>query len=145
MPRRGVMFWPVGTGDSTTIVVDDDHVVQVDLHDMAKADDEGAVVTPVVDVLAACLPKRDGKPYLSVFALTHADLDHCCGFADLLEAVTIGELWATPRLWREYQDSETVICEDARAFQKEAERRVAATRTAVGRGEKPASGDRILV
>ena len=39
MPRRGVMFWPVGTGDSTTIVIDDEHVVQVDLHDMAKADD----------------------------------------------------------------------------------------------------------
>jgi hypothetical protein len=139
------MFWPVGTGDSTTIVVDDDHVVQVDLHDMAKADDAGAVVTPVVDVLAACLPKRGGKPYLSVFVLTHADLDHCCGFADLLEAVTIGELWATPRLWREYQDSETVICEDARSFQKEAERRVKATRAAVARGERPASGDRILV
>jgi hypothetical protein len=139
------MFWPVGTGDSTTVVVDDNHVVQVDLHDMAKADDAGAVVTPVVDVLAACLPKREGKPYLAVFVLTHADLDHCCGFADLLEAVTIGELWATPRLWREYQDSETVICEDARAFQKEAERRVKATRAAVARGERPASGDRILV
>jgi hypothetical protein len=139
------MFWPVGTGDSTTIVVDDGHVVQVDLHDMAKADDAGAVVMPVVDVLAACLPKRGGKPYLSVFVLTHADLDHCCGFADLLEAVTIGELWATPRLWREYQDSDAVICEDARAFQKEAERRVKATRAAVARGERPASGDRILV
>ena len=60
-------------GDSTTIVVDDDHVIQVDLHDMAQADLDGAVVTPVVDELAACLPKRDGRPYLSVFALTHAD------------------------------------------------------------------------
>lgn len=145
MPGRGIMFWPVGTGDSTTIVVDDNHVMQVDLHDMAKADEAGAVVVPVVDVLAEWLPKRDGKPYLAVFALTHADLDHCCGFADLLAAVTIGELWATPRLWREYQDSDAVICDDARAFQKEAERRVEATRAAVARGERPVSGDRILV
>ena len=91
----------------------------------------GAVVTPVVDELAACLPKRGGRPYLSVFALTHADQDHCRGFADLLEAVTIGELWATPRLWREYQDADAVICDDARAFQEEAERRVRATRAAV--------------
>jgi hypothetical protein len=144
-PRRGIMFWPVGTGDSTTIVVDDDHVVQVDLHDMAQADLDGAVVTPVVDELAACLPKRDGRPYLAVFALTHADQDHCRGFADLLEAVTIGELWATPRLWREYEDTDTVICDDARAFQEEAERRVRATRAAAGRGEQPQSGDRILV
>jgi beta-lactamase superfamily II metal-dependent hydrolase len=144
-PRRGIMFWPVGTGDSTTIVVDDDHVVQVDLHDMAQADLDGALVTPVVDELAACLPKRNGRPYLAVFVLTHADQDHCRGFADLLEAVTIGELWATPRLWREYQDAETVICDDARAFQEEAERRVRATRVATDRGEKPRSGDRILV
>lgn len=145
MPRRGVMFWPVGTGDSTTIVVDDRHVVQVDLRDMAKADGADSVAAPVVDVLAACLPKRDGKPYLSAFVLTHADLDHCCGFADLLKAVTIGELWATPRLWREYQDSDVVICEDAHAFQREADRRVKATLDAVARGERPASGDRLLV
>jgi len=144
-PLRGIMFWPVGTGDSTTIVVDEDHVIQVDLHDMAQADRDGAVVMPVVDELAACLPKRDGRPYLAVFALTHADQDHCRGFADLLEAVTIGELWATPRLWREYEDSDVVICADAQAFQEEAERRVRATRAAAGRGERPTSGDRILV
>ena len=144
-PRRGIMFWPVGTGDSTTIVVDDDHVVQVDLHDMAQADLDQAIVTPVVDELAACLPQRNGRPYLAVFVLTHADQDHCRGFADLLKAVTIGELWATPRLWREYQDADAVICDDARAFQEEAERRVLATRAAAARGEKPESGDRILV
>ena len=144
-PQRGIMFWPVGTGDSTTIVVDEDHVIQVDLHDMAQADLDGAVVMPVVDELAACLPKRDGRPYLAVFVLTHADQDHCRGFADLLKAVTIGELWATPRLWREYEDADAVICADARAFQEEAERRVRATRAAVSRGERPASGDRILV
>ena len=145
MPGRGIMFWPVGTGDSTTIVVDRDHVVQVDLHDMAQADRDDAVVMPVVDVLAACLPERDGRPYLAVFVLTHADQDHCRGFADLLKAVTIGELWATPRLWREYEDADGVICDDARAFQEEAERRVRATRAAAARGEQPASGDRILV
>jgi hypothetical protein len=145
MPERGILFWPVGTGDSTTIVIDDGHVVQVDLHDMALADADGAVVTPVVDVLAEHLPQRDKRPYLAVFALTHADQDHCRGFADLLEAVTIGELWATPRLWREYDDADAVICDDARAFQEEAERRVQATRAATARGEEPTSGDRILV
>jgi hypothetical protein len=76
------MFWPVGTGDSTTIAVDDRHIVQVDLRDMAQADLDGAVVSPVVDELAASLPKRKGRPYLAVFVLTHADQDHCCGFAD---------------------------------------------------------------
>lgn len=40
LPIRGAVFWPVGTGDSTTVVVDETVVLQVDLHDMAKADDE---------------------------------------------------------------------------------------------------------
>ena len=146
LPTRGAVFWPVGTGDSTTIVIDDDSVMQIDLHDMAKADDDGTPEVPVVDELVASLPLRDGKPYLAVFALTHADKDHCLGFADLLDKVTIGELWATPRLWREYNDgTEADLCEDARAFQEEAERRVEAVRTAVANSEEPASGDRIIV
>ncbi len=146
MPSRGAVFWPIGTGDSTTIVIDDDSVMQIDLHDMAKADADDTPEVPVVDELVACLPLRDGKPYLAVFALTHADKDHCLGFADLLAKVTIGELWATPRLWREYdEDGAPDICDDARAFQEEAERRVEAVRAAVDRGEEPASGDRIIV
>jgi beta-lactamase superfamily II metal-dependent hydrolase len=119
LPRQGLVFWPVGTGDSTTIVLDDEHVVQVDLHDMAMADGDGAVVAAVVDRLAEVLPQRDGRPYLAAFILTHADADHCLGFADLLDKVTIGELWATPRLWREYTENNLSLCEDAEAFHKE--------------------------
>lgn len=144
LPERGAVFWPVGTGDSTTLVIDEDVVMQIDLHDMAKADEDNTPEVPVVDELAASLPTVDGKPYLSVFALTHADKDHCLGFADLLSKVTIGELWATPRLWREYTDNPEGdgLCDDARAFQEEAERRVEATRKA---GGDPGSGNRIVV
>ena len=145
LPDQGLVFWPVGTGDSTTIVIDDQHVVQVDLHDMTMADDEDAVVAAVVDRLVDVLPKQDGKPYLAAFILTHADMDHSLGFADLLDKVTIGELWATPRLWREYTDSELPLCADAEAFHKDAKRRVAATEKAITAGQTPASGDRIRV
>lgn len=145
-PARGAVFWPIGTGDSTTIVIDDDTVMQIDLHDMAKADEDDTPEVPVVDELVACLPVRDGKPYLAVFALTHADKDHCLGFADLLDKVVIGEIWATPRLWREYeQGGEEELCADARAFQEEAERRVEQVRAAVDAGTEPASGDRLIV
>lgn len=144
-PKRGVVCWPVGTGDSTTIVVDDQIVMQVDIHDMDKADDDDTPEAAVVDRLAEVLPKVDGKPYLAVFVLTHADQDHCRGFADLLAKVRIGELWATPRLWREFEDPDAVICDDARAFQKEAERRVAVVKKAVADGVSVKSGDRILV
>ncbi|MGO9334451.1 MAG: hypothetical protein ACLQCU_10460 [Acidimicrobiales bacterium] len=145
LPDQGLVFWPVGTGDSTTIVIDDEHVVQVDLHDMATADDDGAIVVAVVDRLVEVLPERDGEPYLAAFILTHADMDHCLGFADLLDKVTIGELWATPRLWREYTENDVPLCPDAEAFHKEAKRRVAATERAIADGHVPASGDRIRV
>lgn len=145
LPEQGVVFWPVGTGDSTTIVLGD-LVVQVDLHDTKAADKEGAVVAAVVDRLEDTLPKPDGTtPYLAVFALTHADLDHCRGFGDLLDSsVMIGEIWATPRLWREIVD-ETNMCDDARLFHEEVERRVAATLSAVKNGTQPASGDRVRI
>ena len=74
LPERGVVFWPVGTGDSTTIVLGGDLVLQVDLRDMKQADEEGAVVAAVIDRLVDTLPRPDWldgeTPYLAVFALT---------------------------------------------------------------------------
>ncbi|WP_207576490.1 hypothetical protein, partial [Mycolicibacterium iranicum] len=129
LPARGAVFWPIGTGDSTTVVIDDQVVLQVDLHDMAKADDDANPEVAVVDRLVEALPRVNGDPYLAVFALTHADKDHCLGFADLLAEVQIGELWSTPRLWREFNDPDAPEpCEDAVAFREESERRIEATR-----------------
>ncbi|WP_404200204.1 ComEC/Rec2 family competence protein [Streptomyces tauricus] len=146
LPGQGVVFWPVGTGDSTTIVLGDNLVMQVDLRDMKAADEDGAVVAAVIDRLEETLPQPDGKtPYLAVFALTHADSDHCCGFGDLLESsILIGEIWATPRLWRELSEDKP-MCEDAQRFQDEVERRVDVTLKAVKDGKEPASGDRVRI
>lgn len=146
LPDRGMVFWPVGTGDSTTIVVDGRLVVQIDLRDMDSADEDDAVVAPVIDRLTETLPRlEDGTPYLAVFGLTHLDLDHCCGFGDLLDSdILIGELWATPRMWRETAEGEE-LCADADRFYKEAKRRVEATLKAVAAGHEPASGDRIRI
>jgi beta-lactamase superfamily II metal-dependent hydrolase len=146
LPARGAVFWPVGTGDSTTVVVDDGVVMQVDLHDLAKADSDENPEVAVVDRLVDALPIVDGEPYLATFVLTHADKDHCLGFADLLAKVRIGELWSTPRLWREYNDPEAPeLCADAIAFREESERRIEVTRAAVSVGGAPGSGDRIRV
>jgi hypothetical protein len=142
---RGFVFWPVGNGDSTTLVVDDQLVMQIDLHDMVSADDDGSVVAPVIDRLTDLLPEVNGKPYLAAFALTHGDQDHCGGFSRLLDGdIVVGELWATPRLWRELADREELVG-DAKRFHDEALRRVKATLRAVSLGKKPASGDRIRI
>lgn len=147
LPDQGVILWPVGTGDSTTVVVNDTHVLQVDLHDMAKADDSDSTVAAVTDRLAETLPKGpDDRPYLATFALTHADKDHILGFEDLLGKVHIGEIWATPRMWREYLDEGVDLpCPDAQAFHDECVRRVETTLEAAAEGREPESGDRILV
>jgi len=120
LPDQGFVFWPVGNGDSTTIAVDVSTVIQVDLHHTEKSDDENEDAVHIVDELVEILPQKNGNPYLSVFALTHPDKDHIQGFEELLEEVTIGEIWHTPRVFLEFQKD---LCEDAKAFKKEVERR----------------------
>lgn len=131
------IFWPVGCGDSTTIAISDTENLQIDLNDcaIAQADDNEKI--PLVDEFVAKLPKRNGKPYLSCFVLTHPDLDHCRGFKDLLKRVTIGEIWHTPRIFREYHQD---LCDDAVAFRKEAWRRAKAT---IDAGGDPGAGNRV--
>lgn len=139
-PGRGFIFWPVGSGDSTTIVVDADTFVQVDLRHVACVDEnDDDPRMAVVDKLEEILPKVDGKPYLSVFVLTHPDEDHCRGFSDLLDRVTIGELWHAPRVFREYPKD---LCADVKAFRHEAKRRVAKI---IANGGKATDGDRVRV
>lgn len=139
LPKCGLVFWPVGNGDSTTIVVDSETCLQVDLNHLEKSDDDDDASWAVVDELVERLPEVDGRPYLAAFALTHPDQDHCRGFAKLLEEVDIGELWFTPRVFREYNKD---LCDDAEDFKKEAERRVKETIKAEG---DPGAGNRVRV
>ncbi|MEM0925421.1 MAG: hypothetical protein AAGJ83_05235 [Planctomycetota bacterium] len=139
LPDKGFVFWPVGTGDSSTICVNDEVVMQIDLHHLDAADDDDDPRTPIVDRLVDLLPQKDDKPYLSVFVLTHPDLDHCKGFKDLWKKVTIGEIWFAPRIFRENASD---LCDDAKDFRKEAKRRVKVTREA---DDEVDAGDRVRV
>lgn len=113
--------------------------MQVDLHHMECANEEGDTHQPIIDRLIEFLPKRDGRPYLSVFVLTHPDLDHCQGFKHLIEEVTIGELWFTPRIFWEYKKD---FCEDAQVFRTEADRRVTKI---IADGGMAGPGDRVRI
>jgi beta-lactamase superfamily II metal-dependent hydrolase len=139
LPEQGITFWPVGTGDSTTISVSKDVFIQVDIRQLAASEDDEDPRTPVVDRLIGVLPKKDGKPYLAVFVLTHPDKDHCLGFADLLKKTRIGEIWMTPRVFDEYHAD---LCDDASAFKKEAERRA---KLMIEKQGAVASGDRLRI
>ena len=139
LPARGLVFWPVGNGDSTTIVVNDETILHIDLNHLEKSDDDEDPSWAVIDELIDHLPELDGQPYLAAFALTHPDQDHCRGFGELIKDVDIGELWFTPRIFREYSED---LCDDAKAFKKEAERRIKETIEAQG---DPGAGNRVRV
>ena len=140
-PDQGFIFWPVGTGDSTTIRINETVYVQVDVHHMDKSEGDNDSAWPVIDELIEILPTLGDKPYLSTFVLTHPDRDHCRGFRELLERVLISELWMSPRTFREYKTEEG-LCEDAEAFHEEAMRRVRAT---IKAGGDPGRGNRIRI
>ena len=139
LPAHGLAFWPVGNGDSTTIVVDSKTYLQVDLNHLEKSEDDDDRSVGIVDELVQRLPKIDGRPYLAAFALTHPDQDHCRGFSTLLKKVRIGELWFTPRVFYEYRKD---LCDDAKSFKKEATRRVEKTIDVSG---DPGAGNRVRV
>ena len=139
LPIQGYVQWPVGTGDSTTVCMADELVMQIDLHHLGVSEKEGDPHTPIVDRLIALLPKQGQSPYLAVFVLTHPDEDHCFGFKELLANVAIGELWFSPRIFREYKKE---LCSDALAFREEAVRRVRKTIQTKG---DVTSGDRVRI
>ena len=141
VPERGFVFWPVGTGDSTTIRVDSTVFLQVDLRHMEKSEDNDDSAWPVIDELIEILPKLNQTPFLSTFALTHPDQDHCQGFAELNRRALISELWMSPRTFREFRENNS-LCDDAEAFHEEAMRRVKKT---IGVGGDPGRGHRIRI
>ena len=137
LKERGFLFWPVGCGDATTIVIDEDTVMQLDMRHLACSDAADDDHAPIIDKLVEHLPRKNGKPYLAAFVLTHPDLDHILGFADLMKRVIIGELWFTPRVFREYNKD---LCDDAVAFRKEAHRRA---KVMIDTDGAAAAGDRL--
>lgn len=139
LPKRGFVFWPVGNGDATTIVVNDPAILQVDIRQLDCADEDDDARTLVVDELVELLPISNKKRYLAAFVLTHPDKDHCQGFGALLGAATIGELWFSPRVFNEYKCD---LCDDAKLFRDEALRRVKKTIKEKG---NVSSGDRVRI
>lgn len=141
--KKAAVFWPVGTGDSTTLVIKPNEVVaQIDIRHLEKADDPDEPEWAIIDHLVKVLPKKsNGRPYLALFILTHPDRDHIQGFAELLRRVDIGELWHTPKIFRDQADEEQ-LCEDAKAFRAEAHRR---RRAILANPTNVKSGDRLRI
>jgi beta-lactamase superfamily II metal-dependent hydrolase len=155
-------FFPVGNGDMTLICLGDKAgtTLLIDCNIRAAADDPEDKTRDVAQDLRDRL-KRDsnGRPYVEAFLLTHPDQDHCRGIRnhfhlgapadyaddkkpDNEKRITIGEIWSSPMVFRR-ASVEHSLCDDAKAFNKEAKRRVALAREKNCSGIE--DGDRILI
>ena len=98
-----VIFYPVGNGDTTQIILSAGRRVLFDFCHREGAEDDG---TPEIDLKAVL--KEDltaaGRDYFDVVAFTHADPDHIQGSTDFFELqhakkyqgegrIKIRELW----------------------------------------------------
>ncbi|SEP72143.1 hypothetical protein SAMN04488038_101287 [Solimonas aquatica] len=145
-------FFSVDNGDMTLLVTDSGKRILIDcnIRDVTGDDPPPDVLKQLKERL---LNDSDGRYYVDAFLLSHPDLDHCRGFAANFycgkpddfpkksEKIFIRELWSSPMIFRRKERHET-LSDDAKAFNKEARRRVQRFRDAHG---AVSNGDRILI
>jgi hypothetical protein len=137
MPDPAITFFPVRNGDTTLIRLGDGAFIVVDCNiTKASQDDDDEERYDVHDHLVRAVGKDDEIPFVDAFLLTHPDQDHCRGFQDVFYAgdpedyaeknrkdglIRIDELWFSPRVFVEFEGD---LCDDAKAFKDEADRRL---------------------
>jgi len=131
-----IIFFPVNNGDMTLATFDNDQQLLIDLHVRKAADDPDDDTPDVMAQLREHL-KRDEKnrPYVDGFLLSHPDKDHIGGLVSHFhlgppeewnkddDKIIIREMLSSPIVFRR-ASTEHVLCEDAKAWAKEARRRV---------------------
>lgn len=155
-----ITFFPVSNGDMTLITLADNTSILIDINIRASSVDSDDISCDVATELRKRI-KEDGdeRPYVDVFLLTHPDQDHCRGLKDHFhmgnlgdyndeppegdeKKIVIKELWSSPRVFRRASKRNT-LCDDAKAFNKEAKRRVKLFREQ--EGSDIDDGDRIKI
>lgn len=111
-----VIFYPVGNGDTTQIILSKGRRVLFDFCHRDKAEDAD---TPEIDLKARLKEdlKAANRDYFDVVAFTHADLDHIQGSTELFELqhakkyqgdgrIKIRELWVPAAMLLEEADND---------------------------------------
>jgi hypothetical protein len=157
-----ITFFPVGNGDMTLIkLADGETRVLIDVNIRGAADDPNDSSTHDVAKDLRNRLRRDsrGRPYVDAFLLSHPDQDHCNGLRDHFwlgkpadypddkkkddeKRIIIREIWSSPLVFRRASVNHT-LCDDAKAFNAEARRRVKVNRDMKFSGVM--EGDRILI
>ena len=157
--KHSIKFYPVGNGDCSLITIGGaNKKMMFDCNFRQKAEDDN---DEMYDVLGDLLDnelttKKCGLPVLDAFLLTHPDQDHCRSFADKFylgdpdavspsakdeKKILIGELWYSPRVFEEQTGD---LNADAKAFKKEAKRRMALYKSDPRKADKDGNRIRII-
>jgi hypothetical protein len=151
-------FFPVDNGNMTLIKLSDKTTILIDINLRDVSEDEEEPACDAAKELRNRLEKdAKGRPYVDAFLLSHPDEDHCRGLRKHFHLgsladyefhppqkeelkIVIREMWSSPMVFRRASKNNP-LCEDAKAFNTEARRRVKLLKE-----EKPFSeGDRILI
>lgn len=149
-------FFPVDNGDMALIKLDNGQHILIDINIRGAADDPDDDTYDVAADLKERLPRDDqDRLYVDAFLLSHPDGDHITGLSKHFylgppedfpednedDLILIREMWSSPIVFRRACSSH-VLCEDAKAWAKEARRRVKLFREI---GDSVGDGDRILL
>lgn len=146
-------FFPVDNGDMTLIALESGRNLLIDINIRVDADDPDGDAPDVATLLRDKLPRDEqGRLYVDAFLLSHPDQDHCRGlvnhfhfgppgeWSEDADKILIREMWSSPIVFRRASRDHT-LCEDAKAWNKEARRRVQYYRD----GYPAVDGERILI
>ena len=144
-------FFPVGNGDMTLVQTGGGHTLLIDMNIRAAADDPDDDTPDVASKLREKLSRdAEGRHYVDALLVSHPDEDHCRGlrkhfhlgppdeWSKSAKRILIREIWSSPMVFRR-ASRRHVLCDDAKAFNAEARRRVRVfrdTRWRVGDGDR---------
>lgn len=149
-----IEFFPVGNGDMTLITTDEGRRILIDLNIRKEADDPESPTFDVASALRTRLERdTEDRLYLDALLVSHPDKDHCRGlekhfhldppgqWSRVADKIFVRQLWSSPMVFRRASKRLT-LCDDAKAFNREARRRVKRFRETSGVVD---DGDRIRI
>ena len=152
--HAAISFFPVANGDMTLVTIESGSKLLIDLNIRAAADDPDHDTPDVASKLRDRLSRDDeGRLYIDALLVSHPDKDHCTGldkhfhlgtpdtWSKAADKIFIREIWSSPMVFRRASRHHT-LCDDAKAFNAEARRRVRRFREV---GDDVHDGDRILI
>jgi hypothetical protein len=156
--KSTITFFPVDNGDMTLIKLSNKTTILIDINLRELAEDKEDPSFDAVKGLRDRLENDDDeRPYVDGFLLTHPDQDHCRGLRKHFHLgplssynydppvgeelkIVIREIWSSPMVFRRASKNNP-LCEDGKAFNTEARRRIKLFRD----NGFSMEGDRILI